>query len=117
LTSGFAHDFAAIGVDEEAIRRGVAHHVGRLAEKANVPVILLDPLDSIPPAMIDALPPSERLLIHRIGRSQWEDEVVAPVSPGQRTLPHDRHFSASTHRLVAEMILRECRKLLCSGGR
>jgi hypothetical protein len=117
LISGFAHDFAAIGVDEEAIRRGVAHHIGRLVEQAKVPVIVLDPFDYIPPAMIDALPSSVRPLVHRVGKSQWDAEVAAPVPPGERTLPHDGHFSAITNRLVAELILRECQKLRCSSGR
>jgi hypothetical protein len=111
VISGFAHDYAAVGVDEEALRLASVRHIGRLAEKTQVPIILLNPIDSAPGRLIDLLPPHVRALIHRVGKSQWDDEVVGKLPADRRTLPHDDHFSAATNRLVSELVLRECRKL------
>jgi len=114
IVSGFGHDFAAVGVDDTAIRRAVLAHLGRLAEAARVPVIFLDSENFYPPDMLDELPASQRAFIDRIGKERWDREVEAPAAllpPDQRTVPHDDHFGAGRHRLIAEMLARELNRL------
>ena len=61
LISGFANDFATVGVDEDVIRAAVVEELGRLAEAANVPLIFIDPSDFMPQQLIDALPAAQRV--------------------------------------------------------
>jgi hypothetical protein len=112
LISGFANDFAPVGVDEDIIRAAVVAEVGRLAEAANVTLIFLDPNDYLPQRFVDALPAAQRSLIHRIGRARFDQEVTRPADLlplHERKLPDDPHFAPGVNRLVAEMLDRELR--------
>jgi hypothetical protein len=112
LMSGFANDFATVGVDEDAIRAAVVAEIGRLAEAANVPLMFIDPSDFLPQRFVDALPPTQRALIHRFGRSRFDQEVTAQAAAlplAERELPHDPHWAPGVNRLVAEMLDRELR--------
>jgi hypothetical protein len=112
VISGFANDFATVGVDEDVIRSAVVGELGRLAEAANVPLIFIDPSDFMPQQLIDALPAAQRLLIHRIGRARFDEEVTRPADQlplHERELPHDPHFAPGVNRLVGEMLDRELR--------
>jgi hypothetical protein len=114
LISGFANDFATLGVDENAIREAVVGELGRLAEAANVPLVFIDPSDFMPQRLVDALPPAQRSRIHRIGRSRFDQEVTAPAALlplHERELPHDTHFAPGLNRLVGELLDRELRTL------
>jgi hypothetical protein len=114
LISGFANDFATVGVDEDVIRVAVVGELGRLAEGANVPLVFIDPSDFMPQRLVDALPPAQRSRIHRIGRSRFDQEVTAPAALlplHERELPHDTHFAPGVNRLVGELLDRELRTL------
>lgn len=118
IVPGFANDFAPVGVDDTAMRRGVVAHLGRLAAAAGVPVILLDPLEQYPAAMIEALPAQQRARIHRIGKAQWDREVTAraiALAPEQRIIPHDGHYGAGMHALIGEFLAGEFRALGLAG--
>jgi hypothetical protein len=112
ISSGFANDFATVGVEVPVIQRAVVGELGRLAETASVPLLLVDPSDFLPQRFVDPLPEAQRALIHRIGRSRFDQEVTAPASGlplHERELPHDPHFAPGVSRLVAEMLDRELR--------
>jgi hypothetical protein len=112
VISGFANDFATVGVEEDVIRAAVVGELGRLAEAANVPLIFIDPSDFMPQRFVDALPEAQRSLIHRIGRSLFDREVTGPAPSlplHERELPHDTPFAPGVNRLVAEMLDRELR--------
>jgi hypothetical protein len=52
------------------------------------------------------------LLIHRIGRARFDEEVTRPADQlplHERELPHDPHFAPGVNRLVGEMLDRELR--------
>jgi hypothetical protein len=106
--SGFANDYVTVGVDEDVIRAAVVAEVGRLAEAANVPLILMDPNDYLPQRFVDALPEAQRARIHRIGPARFEQEVERPAD----SLPlheHDNHFAPGVNRLIGAMLERELR--------
>jgi hypothetical protein len=112
VISGFANDFATVGVEEDVIRAAVVGELGRLAEAANVPLVFIDASDFMPQRLVDALPVAQRSLIHRIGRSRFDHEVTGPAASlplHERELPHDPHFAPGVNRLVAELLDRELR--------
>jgi hypothetical protein len=112
VISGFVGDFTTVGSDEDVIRAAVVGELGRLAEAANAPLILLDPSDFLPQRLVDALPTEQRALIHRIGRSRFDQEVTGPAAAlplAERELPHDPHFAPGVNRLVGELLDRELR--------
>ncbi len=114
MMPGFAHDFAAVGVDGAAMRGAAVRQLGVLAADAKVPVILLDPGDALPPEMLDKLPPAERGFIHRIGKALWDVAVALPAAslpPEQQHPPHDDHFGPGTNRLIAALLAKELRAL------
>jgi hypothetical protein len=114
VISGFANDFATVGVHDEVIRDAVVAELGRLAEAANVPLVLVDPSDFLPQRFVDARPEVQRARIHRIGRSRFDREVTTPAAElplHERELPYDPHFAPGVSRLVAEMLDQDLRGL------
>lgn len=114
LTAGFADDYAAVGVDGKVIRAAVVDQLGQVAEAGKVPVILLDPYDTLPDQMLDTLAPGERTWIHRLGSERWREAVTQParlLPETERSLPHDPHFGPGVNRLIAGMLARELRSL------
>jgi hypothetical protein len=110
LLSGMGHDFAAVGVDETAMRVATARHIGRLAEAANVPLILIDSNSELPRELIDELPAAQKALIHRIDGDHWDREVALPSETlplNERKLPNDDHYAPGVNRLIAEMLKKE----------
>jgi hypothetical protein len=106
LISGFGHDFRAVGVDETAIQRGVFDHIARIAARARVPVLVLDPAN-IYAAPYAALAPEQRIHLHHVGSEQWHKSVGEPASklPAELArVPHDGHFGPGLNALVAELI-------------
>jgi hypothetical protein len=113
LVPGFAHDFAAVGVDDAAIRRASMHHLARLAKTAGVPLILLDPTDAFSQAAQDN-PEFGRIPFERVDSRLWQEAVAGPAQQlpaDERTVPHDEHFGSGTNRLIAGMLARELRGL------
>jgi hypothetical protein len=112
LISGFVGDFATVAADQDVIRAAVVGELGRLAEAANAPLILIDPSDFLPQPLVDALPAAQRALIHRIDRSRFDQAVTAPAAAlplAERELPHDPHFAPGVNRLMGELLARELR--------
>lgn len=111
IVAGFGHDFRAVGVDPDAIQHGVFDHLLRLAGKARVPVLLIDPWDTYR-KYYDATPPERRAGLIRIGKDIWKPEVDEPADrlpPAQASLPHDGHFGPGKNALVAKLIEKELR--------
>ena len=106
LMSGFGHDFRAVGVDESAIQRGVFDHIVRIAAKARVPVLLIDPAD-IYAASYAVLAPERRVHLHWVGSGHWKRAVAEPAAklPAELArVPHDGHFGPGLNALVAALV-------------
>lgn len=118
IVPGFAHDFAAVGVDDEVIRRASMRHLARLAKTAGVPLILLDPTDAFTHAVQDN-PEFGRIAFERVDSSAWQEAVAGPAQqllPDERTVPHDEHFGPGTNRLIAALLARELPRLGVATG-
>ncbi len=96
------------------MRRAVVSHVGRLAQSAGVPLILVDRWGYLPASMVENLPAAQAALIHRIGKERWEAEVTPRLeqfAPEQRLVPGDGHFGTGANRIIAEVLLKELQGL------
>lgn len=109
LASGFGHDFAAWGVDHDAILKGTLSRLGDLAERGGVPLLLLDPGEYYID-MLDTLPIEQRALIHHVGAQQWSGQVSAPANllpPDEARVPGDGHYGPGANDLIARLIAAE----------
>jgi hypothetical protein len=110
IVPGFGHDFRAVGVDETAIERGTLAHLARIAAKARVPVLLLDPHGAYAPLIEGGAGDS----IHYVGAAEWDAAVGKPASrlaPALAAVPHDGHFGPGTNALIAAFVRKKLQDL------
>lgn len=113
IASGFGHDFAAWGVDREAMMRATLARLGGLAEKSGVPLLLLDPGEYYL-SMLDALPDAQRALIVHVGARTWSEQVSAPANllpPAEARVPGDGHYGPGSNDLIARLIATELARI------
>jgi hypothetical protein len=104
--AGFGDDFRPVGVDEVAIQRGTIAHLGRLAAKARVPSLLIDPGDTYA-QLLKELPAEQAGNIVRVDSATWRQAVGEPASklpPELESVPHDGHFGPGTNALIAKLV-------------
>jgi hypothetical protein len=113
LAAGFGHDFRAAGVDDAVVHKAVLDHLVRLAGRAHVPVLLLDPADTykVPLAALGA---EQSRHLHHVGKAVWRsavDEPAAELPPEIARVPHDGHFGPGMNALVAALVQSQLQTL------
>lgn len=111
IVSAMAHDFAPVGVDDDKIKLGVARHLNLLAQKAKVPLIVIDPANGYAQLRTSLAKNISRFSY--IGTKKWQAEIGKPAEllpAEQRKVPHDGHYGPGTNRLIAELLARELAK-------
>lgn len=111
LASGFGHDFRAVGVNERAIRLATLRHLGRLAEKGGVPLVLVDPAGYYGELMA-SLPSGQAALIRLVTAERWTQAVDSPartLPPDQARVPGDGHYGPGMNHLIARLLAEELR--------
>ena len=109
---GMVHDFRAIGVDPEKIKRGAARHLNAVARAANAPLIVLDPEDAYGPFADELARGNVQVTI--IGSDVWGRDIERPAARLGGALyrvPVDGHFGSGIHELMAKVVARELRKM------
>jgi hypothetical protein len=113
VVPGFAHDFAAVGVDTKVIRRASMRQLAELAREAGAPLLLLDPKGDFSPPIDDDLNRSQ-VGFARVDPALWQASVTEPAQrlpADQQFVPHDDHFGPGTNHLIAMLLARELRRL------
>lgn len=109
---GMAHDFRAVGVEPEEIKRGTVRHLNAVARAAKAPLIVLDPFDDYTALAEEFALGGVRVTV--IGSEIWQQEVEEPAARLGGSLyrvPYDGHFGSGMNELMARLIARELEKM------
>lgn len=106
LLSGMADDFRARNVKGSAIRAALLSKLVEVSEKADVPLVLIDPYNLYADLMA-TFTEVDRFRGVRVDQDRWQVAVgdqMYRLPPEEAHVPHDGHFGPGANRLVAELV-------------